>query len=535
MRILIILIYLSCVLVPVSAGTNPKAKHYDIVVYGATSAGVVAAHTAAKMGKSVVLIATDTHIGGLSSGGLGQTDIGNKFVIGGLSRDFYKRLGDIYGEEETWQFEPSAASKVFDDYINEANVPIIANKRIESISKENTTITSLILVNTFGSTRKKQEISGEVFLDCSYEGDLLAIAGVSYTVGREDNSVYKETYSGFHLPVYRKTSGYHQFPDNVSPYVVPGDSTSGLLWGIGDKEFVENGTGDKGVQAYNFRICLTDSVENMIPITKPENYDPKKYELLIRLFQAQPNDRKISSYFIWTKMPGRKTDVNNRGGFSTDMIGANHNWPEASFEERKSIFEDHLDYTKGLLYFYVSDERVPQELRDFVSKWGYPKDEYVDNNNFTPQLYIREGRRMIGEYVMTEHNVTGRQIVNDPIGMAAYNMDSHNVNRLVVDGMVKNEGNVEIGGFKPYPVSYKSITPKRSECTNLLVPVSLSSSHIAFGSIRMEPVFMLLGESAAVAAAQAIDEDAAVQNIDYPTLKKTLLEKGQILKYQKPE
>lgn len=530
-----ILLYLSCLLVPMASLAESATKHYDIVIYGATSAGVVAAHTAAKMGKTVVLIATDTHIGGLSSGGLGQTDIGNKFVIGGLSREFYKRLGAIYGEAETWQFEPSAASKVFDDYIKEANVPIIMNKRIQSVDKENTTIKSVTLVNTLGSSLKKQEITGEIFLDCSYEGDLLAIAGISYTVGREDNSKYNETYSGFHLPVYRKTSGYHQFPDNVSPYKIPADTTSGFLWGISDKQFVENGTGDKGVQAYNFRICLTDSVENMIPITKPKNYDAKKYELLIRLFQAQPNDRKISSYFIWTKMPGRKTDVNNRGAFSTDMIGENHNWPEASFAERKKIFEKHLEYTKGLLYFYVSDDRVPAELRDFVSKWGYPKDEYVDNNNFTPQLYIREGRRMVGEYVMTEDNVTGKQVVSDPIGMAAYNMDSHNVNRLVVNGMVKNEGNVEIGGFKPYPVSYKSITPKRSECTNLLVPVSLSSSHIAFGSIRMEPVFMLLGESAAVAAVQAIDEKTTVQKIDYPTLEKSLLENGQILKYQKPE
>lgn len=535
MRLLIVLIYLSCILLPASAKQKVQGQHYQVVIYGATSAGVVAAHTAAKMGKTVVLIATDEHIGGLSSGGLGQTDIGNKFVIGGLSREFYKRLGTIYGEPETWQFEPSAASKVFADYIKEANVPIIVNKRIESVNKENTAIKSLVLVNTLGAKGKKQEITGDVFLDCTYEGDLLAIAGVSYTVGREDNSVYGEVYSGFHLPEYRKTSGYHQFPDNVDPYVIPGDSTSGLLWGIGDKSFVENGTGDKGVQAYNFRICLTDSAENRIPITKPKNYDPKKYELLLRALQAQPNETKIGSYFIWTKMPGRKTDVNNRGAFSTDMIGENHNWPEASFEERKEIFQKHLDYTKGLLYFYVSDKRVPQELREFVSNWGYPKDEYVDNKNFTPQLYIREGRRMIGRYVMTEHNVTGKQVVQDPIGMAAYTMDSHNVNRLVVNGMVKNEGNVEIGGFKPYPVSYQSITPKETECTNLLVPVSLSASHIAFGSIRMEPVFMLLGESAALAAAQAIDEKVSVQKIDYPTLKQTLLQRGQILKYEKPQ
>jgi hypothetical protein len=308
---------------------------------------------------------------------------------------------------------------------------------------------------------------------------------------------------------------------------------SGLLSGISDNKLTAVGKGDKLVQAYNFRICLTDSVENMIPITKPEGYDPKKYELLVRLFEAQPNDRKIGNYFIWSRMPNRKTDVNNRGGFSTDMIGANHNWPEASFEERKKIFEEHLSYTKGLLYFYVSDRRVPAALRDFVSKWGYPKDEYVDNNHFTPQLYIREGRRMVGEYIMTEHNCRGNEVVADPIGMAAYTMDSHNTQRIVVDGMVKNEGNVEVGKFPPYPISYRAIVPKAKECTNLLVPVSLSASHIAFGSIRMEPVFMILGQSAAIAAVHAIDKKTTVQDVNYEALRAELLKQNQVLQLSK--
>lgn len=529
MRIFLLTILLGCFVQMTNAQSPKSQTDYDICIYGATSSGVIAAYTASKMGKSVLLIATDEHIGGLSSGGLGQTDIGNKGAIGGLARDFYKRLGKIYGEEEAWKFEPSAASKVFDDYLKEADIPVVFNKRIESVSKENTQIKSVTLVNTYGSSRKKQHITAKMFLDCTYEGDLLALADISYTVGREDNSVYGETYNGFQLPEYRKQSGYHQFPDGVSPYVNSEDPSSGLLWGISDGEASPTGTGDSGVQAYNFRICLTDSVENMIPITKPKGYDPKKYELLIRLFEAQPNERKIGSYFIWSKMPNRKTDINNRGAFSSNMIGANQTWPEASFKERKKIFEEYVNYTKGLLYFYVSDERIPDSLRNFVSQWGYPKDEYLKTKNFTPQLYIREGRRMIGEYVMTEHNCVGTEVVDDPVGMAAYGMDSHNIQRIVVNDMVKNEGNVEIHGFKPYPVSFRSITPKRSECINLLVPVSLSSSHIAFGSIRMEPVFMVLGESAAIAAAQSIDEGKAVQDIDYPTLKNKLLEKGQVL------
>lgn len=505
------------------------ADKYDICIYGSTSAGVIAAYTAKTMGKSVIIISPDGHIGGLSSGGLGQTDIGNKFAIGGLSREFYKKLGAIYGQEEAWKFEPKAAMNVFKDYLKSADIPVIYNKRIKTVKKKKNAINAVHLVDTYSNNSGKEEITAEVFIDCTYEGDLLALAGVSYTVGREDNSLYKETLNGYQLPVYLKQSGRHQFPDGVSPYKIPGDPSSGLLYGVSSAKPGRTGEGDKGVQAYNFRICLTDSAENRIPITRPADYDPAKYELLARLFAAQPKMSGANDYFIWSRMPNRKTDVNNRGGFSTDMIGANYNWPEADFKERKKIFEDHLSYTKGLLYFVQTDPRVPEKLQDFVSQWGYPKDEYIDNGHFTPQLYIREGRRMIGEYVMTEHNCVGREVVSDPIGMAAYTMDSHNVQRIVVDGMVKNEGNVEVGKFPPYPISYRSITPKINECSNLLVPVSLSASHIAFGSIRMEPVFMLLGQSAAVAAVHAIDENKAVQRINYDKLKAELLKQHQVL------
>lgn len=505
-------------------------EKYDICIYGGTSAGIVAAYTAKKMGKSVVVISPDGHIGGLSTGGLGATDIGKKNAIGGLSREFYKKLGKVYGKEESWTFEPKEAMKIFQDYIVSENIPVLYNKELSKVVKKGKKIEAIEIKDIKSSKNgAKTKISAEVFLDCTYEGDLFAEAGVSYIVGREDNKVYDETWSGYQLPNYRKRSGYHQFPDSVSPYIVPNDPKSGLLWGISDAKTSPTGKGDKLVQAYNFRICLTDSVENMVPITKPKDYDPKKYELLVRLFKAQPKDRKINQYFIWSRMPKRKTDVNNRGAFSTDMIGANHNWAEASLEERQKIYDEHLSYTQGLLYFYQTDKRVPKQLRDFVSKWGYPKDEYVENGHFTPQLYIREGRRMVGEYVMTEHNCLGESVVEDPIGMAAYVMDSHNVQRIVVDGMVKNEGNVEVGKFPPYPISYRAILPQAKECTNLLVPVSLSASHIAFGSIRMEPVFMILGQSAAVAAVQAIDQKSTVQNIDYNRLKEELLKQNQVL------
>lgn len=528
-----ILVITGCLFISIVYGKGrEKSPTYDICIYGGTSAGVIAAYTAHKLGKSVVMVVPDGHIGGLSSGGLGQTDIGNKQVIGGLSREFYQRIGTFYGTKEAWKFEPGAAKKVFDDFVKTAGIHVINLKKIERVIKENTHIKSVVLVNTNRAIKNKEAITAHMFLDCTYEGDLLALAGVSYTVGREGNRLYDEKYNGFHLAKYKGQSGFHQLPDGIDPYKIPGKLSSGLVWGVAANEPVSQGEGDQKVQAYNFRICLTDSIENMIPIRRPKGYDPRKYELLARLFVAQPDKRKLNDYFIWSRMPNRKTDINNRGGFSTDMIGASYNWPEADFDERKKIFDDHLSYTKGLLYFFKTDKRVPNTLRMEVSKWGYPKDEYTTSGNFTPQLYVREGRRMIGEYVMTEHNCTGEKKVEDPVGMAAYTMDSHNCQRLVVNGMVKNEGNVEIGGFPPYPISYRAIVPKRTECVNLLVPVAVSASHIAFGSIRMEPVFMVLGQSAATAAAQAINENRAVQDIDYATLKKQLLNDKQVLDLQ---
>ena len=318
----------------------------------------------------------------------------------------------------------------------------------------------------------------------------------------------------------------HQFPDGVDPYVEKGNPDSGLLWGVSDQKLLPDGSGDSLVQAYNYRICLTDSLENMIPITRPENYDSTRYELALRLIEAQPGKRKLNDYFIWSRMPGRKTDINNRGGFSTDMIGMNYNYPDAGYSEREEILKAHTDYTKGLLYFYGHDVRVPEELRNEMLLWGYPKDEYVTNGNWTPQLYIRESRRMIGEYVATQADCEGRGNVSDGVALAAYNMDSHNCQRIVVikDGiaMVKNEGNVEIPGGYPYPVSYRCLTPKRSECTNLLVPVCLSASHIAYGSIRMEPVFMALGQACGVASALAADPGCCVQDVDVDALQSIL-------------
>ena len=345
----------------------------------------------------------------------------------------------------------------------------------------------------------------------------MAAAGVSYTVGREANALYNETYNGVQV------MDGHQFPDGIDPYKIPGKPESGLLWGISDDKLPRNGTGDKRIQAYNFRICLSRDPKNMIPITKPENYDSSRYELLIRVLEKEPN-RPFNLILKPDMMPNQKTDINNNGPFSTDMIGMNYGYPEASYEERKRIAKEHENYIKGLLYFIGHSRRMPKHLREEMLKWGYPKDEYTDNGNWSPQMYVREARRMVGEYVMTQANCEGKEKVDDGVGMAAYTMDSHNTSRVVVNGMVKNEGDVQVGGFPPYPISYRSLIPKSGECRNLFVPVCLSATHIAYGSIRMEPVFMVLGQSTATAAVQAIDRNVDVQQVDVTSLQKKLRE-----------
>ena len=489
---------------------STPTEEYDICIYGGTSAGVIAAYSAKMMNKKVLLIEPQNRLGGLTSGGLGFTDIGNKQVVTGLSKDFYRRLGTHYGKLEQWIFEPKVADSIFNDYVKRADIDVLYKHRIIEANVIDGTIRDIILESSDG-TKTTKTVFAKMFIDCTYEGDLMAKAGVSYTIGREDNKLYNETYNGVQL-----MKG-HQFPDGIDPYKIPGDSTSGLLWGIAPTTLSPEGTGDKLVQAYNYRICLTNNPTNKIEITKPDNYDPAKYELLLRLFDAQPEKRKLNHYFIWSRMPNKKTDINNRGGFSTDMIGMNHNYPEASYKEREKIIKTHKDYTQGLLYFYKTDPRVPKELKDEIQEWGYPKDEYTENHHWSPQLYIRESRRMIGDYVMTQAHCEGHEIVDDGIGMAAYTMDSHNCQRIVIkkDGkhFVKNEGNVEIGGGLPYPISYRSIIPKENECKNLLVPVCLSASHIAYGSIRMEPVFMVLAQSAAIAATEAI-HTGSVQSVN---------------------
>ena len=485
-----------------SFATSMKAYTTDICIYGATSAGITAACTAVDEGKSVFLVEPSSRIGGLTAGGLGRTDIGNVGIIKGKSINFYRRVGKMYGENRPmFTFEPKVGLAVYKQMLREANVKPIMNYRVIKVCKRGSRIGNIVLENSLKAEKQTRiKISAKEFIDCSYEGDLMARAGVSYTVGREANSMYGETYNGVQM------LNEHQFPDGIDPYRIKGNPKSGLLYGISKLKVGRRGEADKHVQAYNFRITLTNDPANRIDITRPENYDSSRYELLIRLKETLPWKDGFNDVFMWDLMPNNKTDINNRGGFSTDMIGANWDYPEASYKKRHKIWKSHLDYTKGLLYFIGHDGRIPKDVRDKFNAWGYPKDEYEDNGHFTPQLYVREARRMVSSYVMTQQNCDGKKIAEDCIGWAAYNMDSHNSGRFVVNGMVKNEGDVQVAPHGIYPISYRSITPREREADNLLVPVCLSASHIAYGSIRMEPVFMVLGQTSALAACEAIDK-----------------------------
>jgi hypothetical protein len=506
-----------------SSCMGKKEERYDVVVYGGNAAGVIAAYTAKTLGKTVLLIEPGNQLGGLSSGGLGRTDIGNKYAVTGLALDFYRQIGQHYGKLEQWIFEPHVAEAVFNNYVKKAGFPVLYQHRVVSVAKQGGTISEITVEDPAltGAAAKKQ-VKGRMFIDCSYEGDLMARAGVSYTVGREGNAVYHETYNGVQL------GNTHQFMDGIDPYKIPGDPASGLLWGISADTLPARGTGDKKVQAYNFRVCLTRDPGNRIAITRPEHYDSSRYELLLRYLAKFPKEMEDRITPQWPALgfeliPNNKTDINNgHAAMSTDMIGMNYDYPDGSYEVREKITKAHEAYTRGMLYFLGHDTRVSKTIRDTMQLWGYPKDEYTRNGNWSPQLYVREARRMISDYVMTQANCEGKQVAEDGIGMAAYTMDSHHAQRVVVNGMVKNEGDLMISGFPPYPIAYRSIVPKAKECNNLLVPVCLSASHIAYGSIRMEPVFMVLGQSAAQAAVLAIDKGVTVQQVPVATIQRAL-------------
>ncbi|GAB3991078.1 FAD-dependent oxidoreductase [Spirosoma daeguense] len=530
---------------PTTAPTT-AVRQADVIIYGGTCAAVTAAVQVKKMGKSVIVVSPDKHLGGLSSGGLGFTDTGNKEVIGGLSREFYQRLYNHYQKPESWQwqkreeygnkgqgtpaidggsrtmwiFEPHAAEQVFEDFVKEYKLTIYRNEWLDrsakGVQKKDGVIQSI-------RTLSGNVYQGKMFIDVTYEGDLMAAAGVKYHVGREANSVYNETHNGVQVGVFQHG---HYFKKDVSPYKKAGDPASGLLPEVSSEKPGPNGSGDSKIQAYCFRMCLSNHPDNRIPFPKPAGYNADRYELLARVYAAGWGE----TFQKYDPIPNRKTDTNNHGPFSTDYLGKNYDYPDATYERRKAIIKDHELYQKGLMYFLQNDPRVPADVHEAMQQWGLPKDEFKDNGNWPHQLYIREARRMLGVFVMKEIDALGKTDVPQPIGMGSYALDAHNAQRFVKqDGFVQNEGDIGVHPDKPYSIAYGSILPKENECKNLLVPVCLSSSHIAFGSIRMEPVFMILGQSAATAAVLSINNNVSPQQLSYDKLKDVLLKDKQRL------
>lgn len=512
---------------------------YDLVIYGATPGGISAAVQAERMGKSAIIINPNEHIGGCTTGGLTWTDYGLEWTIGGIADEFYQRIKKYYDDPQHWvyesqmessvydpnkkymqSFEPKVALQIFQEMLDENNVKLVLNERLDlqnGVRKEGTQITSIL-------TESGREYAGKMFIDATYEGDLLALAGVSFHVGRESEEKYGEPLAG----VLGEEEEFRQPKKFFGPEVDPYDQEGNLLFGIQDVAMGTPGQEDDKIQAYNYRMCLSKHPENLIPIEEPENYDAAKYELLGRYVVANPPE-SLRDLIKVSPVPNLKTDINDGCPFSTDYIGANWDYPEGDYQTRKAVIKDHTDFTKGLIYFIGHDQRIPQHVRDEMLQFGYAKDEFVDNDNWNPQLYIREARRMIGAYVMTQHDCRRDTTKENSIGIGSYGVDSHHIQRIIHNGELINEGNF-LAEHHPYEIPYQSIVPKPEDCTNLLVPVCVSSSHIAFGSIRMEPVYMILGQSAGTAAVLALQNEQPVQEVDYRELRNLLLENGQKLK-----
>jgi hypothetical protein len=524
-------------------GSQYKA---DVIIYGGTPAAVTAAVQVMKSGKTVIVVSPDKHLGGMSSSGLGYTDTGDKSVIGGLAREFYQRIYNYYQKSESWKwekredygnvgqgtpaidgnlktmwiFEPHIAENVFEDFVKDFKIRVFRNEwlnRANGVKKADDKIIAITTLN--GIT-----FEGRVFIDATYEGDLMAAAGVSYVTGRESNNTYHETWNGVQAGVFHHK---HNFDDRkISPYKIANDPASGVLPGISTQDPGKNGEGDKKVQAYCFRMCLTKNENNRVPFKRPEGYDSSQYELLIRIYQSGWRE----TFEKFDPIPNRKTDVNNHGPFSFDYIGMNYDYPGASYERRREIVKQHEIYQKGLIYFIATDPRIPIDVQEEMKKWGLARDEFSDNGNWPYQIYIREARRMTGAFVMTENEILGKNPVDQSIGMGSYTMDSHNIQRYITkEGYVQNEGDIGVQPEKPYKIALGCILPRRKECSNLLVPVAVSSSHIAFGSIRMEPVFMILGQSSGVIAALAVESGRSIYDIPYREIKGKLVENGQVL------
>jgi hypothetical protein len=523
MRILPILLS-SVLLLPAAVWGQVE---YDIVVYGGTAGGVMTAVSAAREGLKAVLLEPGRHLGGMATGGLSRTDFGKKQVIGGYPLEFYWRVGQKYdlarfAQGPGWYYEPHIGEQVFQEMLQEANVDVQFGRRLRErngVAKEGARVAAI-------TTEDGTVYRARLFADCSYEGDLMAQAGITFTWGRESSAQYGESLAGV-----RERTPFHQFLVPISAY----DEHHRLLPEVSPEPKGPTGSADKKVQSYNFRMILSDDPSNQVAFPKPPDYDPHRYELLARLLEASakklgraPMLREIT---LIARIPNHKADFNNNGPFSTDYIGKSWEYPNASYGTRKQIWGDHVNYTKGFFWFLAHDPRVPKDLQEETNGWGLAKDEYVENQNWPHQLYIREARRMVSDFVMTQKDLQTELTKPDPIGMGSYNSDSHNVQRIVnAEGNVENEGDMQVP-VTPYQIPYRVMLPKRAETVNVLVPVCFSASHVAYSSVRMEPQYMTLGEAAGVAAAISIRDKKSVQDIDTAQLTRRLLEQGAVIEY----
>jgi hypothetical protein len=537
-----LLLFFMLIFSTISYGEEPHPRDmYDIVVYGGTSAGVLAAAQASKMGKSVVLISPEKHLGGITSNGLGWVDINNFKIVGGLTWKYFNKVWQFYQKDSSWIWEkkhpikgqlmefhqdiplmwvlePHVGERIFNAIVFESKILVIRNERL------NRNNGVLMDGQRIGQITMESGLSfkGKMFIDATYEGDLMASSNVSYIVGREPNTRYQETMNGiqFNIPNANKFI-------NIDPYITKADPQSGLLPRIYSDAGGNAGDGDNGVQAYSYRMCLTDVPQNSVPIDKPKNYDEFQYEILFRALEA---GIPAEDLFKLDLLPNRKTDSNNSGLISTDYVGMSWSYAEADYATRTKIALEHEEWQRGLIWTLQNHPRVPSAVQTFYAPWGLPKDEFIDNNHWPYMLYIREARRMVSPLVIDEQAVLGNVPVLESIGLADYSLDSHAVKYIVnSNGFLESEGGLFKKILNAYPISFQAIIPAKQECENLLVPVCLSASHVAYASIRMEPTFMILGQSAATAASLSIDLNVAIQDLPYTTLRQQLLSDKQIL------
>jgi hypothetical protein len=528
----------------------------DVIIYGGTPAGLAAAAAVVREGMRPIVIEPTVHIGGLITGGIACTDTGTPQFVGGLSAEFFDQVATenrrLYPTPEkpvirfrgrsipwrparNWDLEPKVARAVFDEWVRKGGYPLIRNRRVAEVRVSQKCITGIRL--TDGA-----ELTGKVFIDASYEGDLMSRAGVPYTWGRESRQDFDESLAGVRAPhfVRNYTAEYYNQPGIEYTHhgqfgvdIPARDKRGNLLRGISDEPLAAPGSADKRVQAYCFRLIATQRDDLRVPWPKPRRYAPERYELLLRYLEAHPGI-SFARLVHFSTIPNGKFDLNASGPFSIDYVGGNFDYPDGDYRTRDRLFADHVDYEQGFLWFLAHDPRVPQELRDEVNSWGLCRDEYPDTGHWPVQMYIREGRRLQGAYVMTERDILRDKTKEDSVGMGSFVLDSHWVQRFVTaEGFVRIEGHLDESirlDNAPYQIPYRSLTPRKPDCENLLVPVCLSATHVAICTIRMEPVYMMMGHAAGLAAAMAAEGGSAVQDVGGAKLIARLRSQGAVLR-----